>query len=175
MDYRVEKVSHQLQPLVTREVKWLTWKRVLAAAVLGLALLEGGTYAFNWSWTGFKDNDTLWDWLQLLLLPLVLAVVPIWFAAEQEQQRIWLAQLRRVLAGTVVVFAVLFVGTYAFNWSWTGFNANHKLWDWLSVLLMPMIVAVLPLWFSIRHSHGGDQTGQQHQQQASPPVGPHPS
>ena len=29
-----------------------------------------GGYAWRWTWTGHRGN-TLWDWLQLLLLPLV--------------------------------------------------------------------------------------------------------
>lgn len=46
MDQRVEKVN--------RELKWWTWKRVLAATVVVLAVLEVGTYAFNWTWTEFR-------------------------------------------------------------------------------------------------------------------------
>ncbi len=101
MDQRVEKVN--------RELKWWTWKRVLVTTVVVLAILEVGTYAFNWTWTGFKSNDTVWDYLQLLLLPIALAAVPIWFAAEEEQQRLWLAQLKWVVVAIVAVFVVLFV------------------------------------------------------------------
>ncbi len=87
MDQRVSKSTRDEQPLVTRELKWWTWKRMLVATVVILVVLEIGTYAFNWTWTGFKANDTVWDWLQLLLLPIALASVPIWFMAEEEQQR----------------------------------------------------------------------------------------
>ena len=64
-----------------------------------LGILFIGSYAFNWTWTGFKANDTVWDWLQLLLLPIALAAVPIWFTAEEGQQRIWLAQLKWIFFG----------------------------------------------------------------------------
>jgi hypothetical protein len=101
---------------------------------------------------GFKANDTVWDWLQLLLLPIALAAVPIWLIAEEGQQRMWLAQLKWVFLASVVILAVLFIGTYAFNWFWTGFKDHGTLWDWLSLLLVPVTVAALPIWYSIRQS-----------------------
>ena len=48
---------------------------MLAAA--GLAVFVGvviGGYVGNWSWTGFRGN-TLWDWLHLMLVPLLLPTV----------------------------------------------------------------------------------------------------
>jgi hypothetical protein len=41
------------------------------------AIVLGG-YLGRWHWTGFRGN-TLWDWLHLLLLPLLipLLVVPL--------------------------------------------------------------------------------------------------
>lgn len=152
MDQRVEKTNRTAKPLVARELKWWTWKRILLAAVIVLVVLEIGTYAFNWTWTGFKSNDTIWDYLQLLLLPITLAAVPIWFMAEEDQQRIWLAQLKIVLVIVVVALIVLFIGSYAFNWTWTGFRDHGRLWDWLSLLLVPVTVAVLPIWYSIHTS-----------------------
>ena len=46
-------------------------------------------YRFGWSWTGFL-NKTLWDWLQLLIIPLVLAVVALLFnlASTRREQKI---------------------------------------------------------------------------------------
>src|ERR1700687_6195711 len=102
MDQRVSNSTRDGQTLVTRELKWWTWKRVLVVIIVTLIVLEIGTYALNWNWTGFKANDTVWDWLQLLLLPLALAVVPIWLMAEEGQQRIWLAQLKWVFLASVV-------------------------------------------------------------------------
>jgi len=48
---------------------------VIAASVLVIALIVGiiGGYLFNWNWTGLS-RKTLWDWLQLLIIPAVLAV-----------------------------------------------------------------------------------------------------
>jgi hypothetical protein len=42
-----------------------------SAAFIGIVI---GGYLGNWSWTGFRGN-TLWDWLHLLLLPLLLPTV----------------------------------------------------------------------------------------------------
>ncbi|HET9999619.1 MAG TPA: hypothetical protein VFQ36_01915 [Ktedonobacteraceae bacterium] len=174
MEQGVDKVERSLKPFVAREVKWWTWKRILLAAVLVLVVLEIGTYAFNWNWTGFKNNDTVWDYLQLLLLPVTLAAVPIWFMAEENQQRIWLAQLKIALLIIAVVLVVLFIGTYAYNWQWTGFHDHGRLWDWLGLVLVPIVVAVLPIWYSIRHSTSSDGTSAAQPQQAPQGTGDHP-
>ena len=39
-----------------------------------------------WARTGFGDK-TLWDLLQLLIVPLVLAAVGFWFTAQQEARQ----------------------------------------------------------------------------------------
>src|SRR5437660_10767572 len=158
MDQRVSKSTRDEQPSVIRELKWWTWKRALVATLVILVVLEIGTYAFNWTWTGFKANDTVWDWLKLLLLPIALAAVPIWFTAEEGQQRIWLAQLKWVFLASVVILAVLFVGTYAFNWFWTGFKENGTLLDWLGLLLVSLIVAALPIWYSIHQNRSNSES-----------------
>lgn len=46
-------------------------------------------YRFSWSGTGFL-NKTLWDWLQLLIIPLVLAVAALLFnlATTRTEQKI---------------------------------------------------------------------------------------
>jgi len=46
----------------------------LAACGLGFGLLVALGYALHLSWTGFPGN-TLWDWLQLFVAPLVLPLV----------------------------------------------------------------------------------------------------
>ena len=40
-----------------------------------IAVVLGG-YVGKWGWTGFRGN-TLWNWLQLLLLPLLLPTVVV--------------------------------------------------------------------------------------------------
>jgi len=54
----------------------------LVALVFLLTIIGG--YMFNWGWTGFRGN-TLWDWLQLLILPVVLASGGIWLNVQQTR------------------------------------------------------------------------------------------
>jgi hypothetical protein len=56
-----------------------------------------------------------------------------------------------------VVLGVLLAGSYAFNWTWTGFKANGTLCDWFSLLLVIVAVAVLPIWYTIRESHENNE------------------
>jgi uncharacterized protein YjbI with pentapeptide repeats len=61
----------------------------------------------RYQWTGFgesvqpKPNDqeiqskkTLWDWLQLFIVPLVLAAIGLWFAAQQDARQQQLEEKR---------------------------------------------------------------------------------
>src|SRR5260370_26499808 len=58
-------------------------------------------YRFGWSGTGFL-NKTLWDWLQLLIIPLVLAVAALLFnrATTRTEQNIALDKQREDLLQT---------------------------------------------------------------------------
>ena len=53
---------------------------------------------------------------------------------------------------SVVAVAVLVVlwGGYVQGWRWTGFQANGQLWDWLSLLLVPVALGTIPLWIQDR-------------------------
>jgi hypothetical protein len=55
--------------------RWRRSHRTVARGGLAvfIALVAGG-YLAKWTWTGFTGN-TLWDWLNLLLLPLLLPTV----------------------------------------------------------------------------------------------------
>jgi uncharacterized protein YjbI with pentapeptide repeats len=39
-----------------------------------------------WGWTGFGDK-TVWDWLQLLIVPIVVAVASFWFTQQQDARQ----------------------------------------------------------------------------------------
>ena len=51
------------------------WLILIAALLLFLVPVLGG-YLDNWTWTGFRGN-TLWDWLHLLILPLLVPTVMV--------------------------------------------------------------------------------------------------
>src|SRR5258708_21448363 len=53
----------------------------------------GATYRFGWSATGFL-NKSLWDWLQLLIVPLALAVVALVFPLSNARTERQIAQQR---------------------------------------------------------------------------------
>jgi hypothetical protein len=111
-----------------------------AAAILFVVTLFGG-YRGHWSWTGYSDNDTLWDWLKLLLLPVVLASAPIWMKKGSKMHR----TRRLMLQGALLLLIVLVVLGYGFNQTWTGFSDN-RLWDWFQLLLLPLSLAAIRVW-----------------------------
>jgi hypothetical protein len=118
--------------------------RLLVAAVVA-AVLVGG-YQEHWSWTGISGKTaTLWDWFELLLLPITVATLPLWLTGRHALDS------RRKAVGLVLLmaFAVLVVLGYTVPWNWTGFSDNH-LWDWISLLLLPLVVATFPIWPEIR-------------------------
>jgi hypothetical protein len=61
---------------------------ILFAIAIILTIIIGG-YKFNWAWTGFsgakETYKTLYDWLQLLFIPVVLAVAGFWFNHRERK------------------------------------------------------------------------------------------
>jgi hypothetical protein len=117
----------------------------LVAAVAAAAVLVGG-YQAHWSWTGISGKTaTLWDWISLLLLPITVATLPIWLSKRHA-----LDSRRKVAAGAFFgVFAAIVLAGYLVPWAWTGFEGN-ALWDWINLLLLPLVVATFPVWPEIR-------------------------
>jgi putative effector of murein hydrolase LrgA (UPF0299 family) len=113
--------------------------RKFVAYVLAIAtvvVIIGG-YGAKWQWTGFQANGQLWDWLSLLLLPVVVGVIPLWIKYRQHIDRI-----RRISHGAALaVWIALVVVGYVIPLAWTGFT-DQTLWNWLSLLLVPVVVAV---------------------------------
>jgi uncharacterized membrane protein len=95
-------------------------------------LLVGG-YDGGWSWTGFSDNNQLWDWLHLLLLPIAFGTFPLWLKYGRYMSR----PRKLALAAAVAGFAVFVAAGYTVPLGWTGFPGN-TLWDWLTLLVLPI-------------------------------------
>lgn len=119
----------------------------MAAAVA--AVLIGG-YDAHWSWTGISGKTaTLWDWISLLLLPITVATLPIWLSKRHRLSRGRKQAALALLGG----FVGLVLAGYLIPWGWTGFRGN-SLWDWINLLLLPLVVATFPLWPEIREELG---------------------
>ena len=62
-----------------------------------------GGYAGPWKWTGFEANGQVWDWLNLLLLPVVLGTIPLWILDRE-----YIGAGRRLIYGAfIVAFTIL--------------------------------------------------------------------
>ena len=128
--------------------------RASGAAILRLAAASGalafavtivGGEWLGWTWTGFADNNTVWDWLHLLILPAVLTAAPVWYGTRRSARVEW-----RLLLGTAAIaFVVLLAGGYWLGWRWTGFD-GRTLWDWLELLVLPVAVTAFPIWLALR-------------------------
>ena len=114
-----------------------TWLGALLAAFACLVLVG---YLVPLSWTGFTGN-TLWDWLELVLLPLVVATASLWPSIARLERR------HLLVVGTVAVaFGVFVLAGYLVPWTWTGFRGNTA-WDWVKLLLLPLLVPIILLPF----------------------------
>jgi uncharacterized membrane protein len=117
-----------------------------ALAVAVLILLWGG-YGQGWAWTGFQGNNQLWDWLHLLLLPVVIGTLPLWIQHPEYMSP--MRRMAHLAAGAA--FAALIVAGYLVPLNWTGFPGN-TLWDWLELVLLPIAVVSAPFLRSALHS-----------------------
>lgn len=64
----------------------------LAAAAIFILL----AYNYGWQWTGFVKRK-LWDWLDLLIIPLALGIGTLWLSTVQRQQELRDADRQRSL------------------------------------------------------------------------------
>jgi hypothetical protein len=118
---------------------------LVVAAAAFVVVLWGG-YGHHWPWTGISGRTaTLWDWLHLLLLPVAVAVLPLWLSRRTRITR------RQKSLGYVVLaaFGVIVLVGYTVPWGWTGFVGN-RLWDWLELIALPLAVALTPIMRELR-------------------------
>jgi hypothetical protein len=114
---------------------------LLGVLAVVLALLAIGGYGMGWRWTGLSRSVTLWDWLQMLALPVALGLAPVLLRHRSRLTR----RHHTVLATVLALFAVLVLLGYLVPWGWTGFTGN-TLWDWLELALLPLVVGTASLW-----------------------------
>jgi hypothetical protein len=126
------------------------WRHVIGLTCLGLviALVVAG-YAIPWDWTGFVGN-TVWDWLELVLLPLTLAILAAFHFNVRSELR---AHHMLFITVFVVAVGVLAIGGYTQGWDWTGFEGNTR-FDWLQLIFLPAVIplVVIPLVLGLRRS-----------------------
>lgn len=112
-------------------------KEVTYAGAAALLVVIWGGYARGWKWTGFQANGQLWDWLNLLLLPTVVAIIPVWIQYSKYIRR----RLRAVYGALAAAGAGFVLVGYLVPLRWTGFR-GQTLWTWIELLLLPAVVAV---------------------------------
>lgn len=139
-----ERMSRTRNSVVTtyssrRSASRALWALPAAALLIGIV----GGYGLHWRWTGFQGNDTLWDWLNLVLLPVVVGLFPLWLSTRHHREGLWYFAFVLLTAAFVVVV----IGGYTFGWTWTGF-AGNTLWDWLKLMLVPFLLPAALTWAS---------------------------
>jgi len=68
-------------------------KIVILFIVLVAVIIVIGGYFFEWTWTGVP-GATFWDWLELLIVPAVIAILGFWFNRQMKERELRIAQLR---------------------------------------------------------------------------------
>ncbi|MGH3413979.1 MAG: hypothetical protein ACRDPH_12960 [Marmoricola sp.] len=119
------------------------------AALAAFAILVGGGYAAGWAWTGLSSRVALWDWLNALALPVTVGLLPLMLRHRQRLRRSHKATASAGLLG----FAALVLAGYLVPLPWTGFTGN-TLWDWLTLALLPLVLATSTLWRPPPHWKG---------------------
>lgn len=133
-------VTVGLVPLLLRHREHLhpTHKTAGLIALAAFAALVLAGYLIPWNWTGFTGN-TLWDWLSLALLPLVIATSTLW-----RPRAGWRARHLLLLIMIAVAAVALVLAGYLVPWAWTGFTGN-TVWDWIKLLLLPVLLPTVVL------------------------------
>jgi putative effector of murein hydrolase LrgA (UPF0299 family) len=106
-------------------------------ALLVVVVILG--YVVPWAWTGFRGN-TLWDWFNLIFLPLTLVLIPRFVELRDSWERRHTVRT----AALAAIFLALVIGGYVASWRWTGFTGN-TLWKWMNLLFLPLLVPTVIL------------------------------
>jgi hypothetical protein len=113
----------------------------LGAVAVATIVVIVGSYARHWSWTGLTQNGQVWDWMELLLLPVALGTFPLWlrFSGQMSPTR------RKALAVAVLAFAGFVLAGYLVPLTWTGFR-GRTLWSWLTLIVLPVTITIATVW-----------------------------
>jgi uncharacterized membrane protein YhdT len=114
---------------------------LVGAAVVAVLVIGG--YVFDWRWTGLSGSVTLWDWLQVLALPVAIGAAPVLLLRRRRLTR----SHRMAMSIGLLIFAAFVLTAYLVPMGWTGFSGN-TLWDWLELVLLPLVIASASLWIS---------------------------
>jgi hypothetical protein len=121
----------------------IPYRGVIAVIALFVVVLVAGGYVLDWRWTGLSRSVTLWDWLQALALPVAVGAAPILLLRRRRMSR----SHRWAMVAVLGVFGLLVLTGYLVPMGWTGFVGN-TLWDWLELVLLPLVVASASVWLS---------------------------
>jgi hypothetical protein len=134
-------------PLWIQDRDYISRPRRVAYGVVIVAwtgLVIAG-YLVPLKWTGFPDQK-LSDWLVLILLPVALTSTMALTSSRVRSSKA--RSLRPYQKGLIVALAVgwivTLIGGYLLHWRWTGY-APYKLWDWLDLLLPPLVFPTILL------------------------------
>ena len=96
-------------------------------------------------WTGFP-HKMLWDWFELILLPVALTSTMALTSSRvrSPKARSLRPYQKGLIAALAVGWIVTVIGGYLLQWRWTGYHGN-TLWDWLSLLLAPLVFPTILL------------------------------
>ncbi|HVB59873.1 MAG TPA: PQQ-binding-like beta-propeller repeat protein [Ktedonobacteraceae bacterium] len=129
-----------------------SWRVLFGILLVAFVVFVIVAIRLGWKWTGFTANS-LWDWLKYLLIPAALAFAPcLWSTMSDRQGRqqarnrwriFWIALFAMVL----IAFIIMAIGSDNWGWTWTGF-AGNKLWDWISLLFLPVTLTGVTIWFT---------------------------
>ncbi|HEY2296439.1 MAG TPA: hypothetical protein VGH43_01825 [Jatrophihabitans sp.] len=118
------------------------WAAAGLVALIVFAVLVIGGYALHWRWTGLSGSVTLWDWLEVLALPVAIATAPLLLRHRHGLTH----RHHTTIAVILIAFGGLVLAGYLVPWRWTGFRGN-TLWDWLELVLLPLVVAATSSWW----------------------------
>jgi hypothetical protein len=124
-------------------------KVVLACAVAAFWVFVAVGYLVPLNWTGFQ-GQMLWNWLTLIALPVTLVTLRAWPTTGREVRKTHIA----VFTVLGIAWLVTLIGGYAGSWHWTGYPGN-TLWDWLQLLLLPIVFPTILLPAFLTWTSGG--------------------